>query len=456
MIGHLHPLLVHLPVGILSLALFFRYMAWRKGSFWAESLPAIVSIGLAGCLLSLGSGWFLYQEGGYEAELVESHKNWGIGLTLGTMLLLLLLKKSFASKLEYVAWPLLALALTVTGHKGGSLTHGAGYLNFFAQEYQAPVVVDVQAAVVFEEVIEPILAAKCWGCHSSKKQKGGLRLDSPEAMQRGGENGAILMAGHPEKSVFYERLLLPEENEEHMPPDGKPQLTPQELKVLEWWISAGLPYAQAVKELSPDAAVLKALKAVTTTEQVSSVTYLPAGEAGSVSEVMVDQIKDSGIYVSKVAAQSDFLLVTVLNPAVTDSALLQLGELKSAIVWLKISDRKLSEATLATIAGMNNLVKLELSDCHLVATDMAFLKGLTALKILNLKGSEHPALLAGDIAPLEKLESIYLFESNYDAEGIRQLQNQYPTINIDTGGYRLPTYKYDTTEFTREDLLLVE
>lgn len=453
MIGHLHPLLVHMPVGILLLALFFRIMAWRRAAFWEESLPAILIIGLFTCLLSIGSGWFLANEGGYEADQVESHKYWGIGLTVGTLVLLVLLTKFYASKLEYIAWPLMALALTITGHKGGSLTHGEDYLNFFVKEYQAPVVENVEEAAMYSDVIEPILAAKCWSCHSSKKQKGGLRLDSPEAIKKGGENGIILTAGHPEKSTLYERLLLAKADDEHMPPDGKPQLSPSEIKVLEWWIKSGLPYEEKVKDLKPDAAMLAALKAVSSRDLNSSLSYLPEGEAVAVNEVIIKELKASGIFVSRVSAQSNFLTVTVLNPAVSDTAIARLEEVKSAIVWLKIVDRVLTMNNLEMISGMRNLVKLELRNCQIAGEDMSFLRNLKELKILNLQGSQMSILHAADLRNMSKLESVYVFGTAFDRKELLQMHAQFPSLKIDTGGYKVPTLKSDTTVFKREDLI---
>ena len=455
MIGHLHPLLVHLPVGILLLAFFFRFMAWQKGSFWQESLPAMLSIGVFTCLLSVGSGWFMADEGGYEQQMVESHKYWGIGLTLGTLALLVLLTKFYASKLEYAAWPLMALALTVTGHKGGSLTHGEDYLNLFAKEYQAPLVENVEEAEMYSDVIEPILATKCWSCHSAKKQKGGLRLDSPEAIKKGGENGVILTAGHPEKSVLYQRLILDKEDDEHMPPDGKPQLSTQEIRVLEWWIKQGMPYEQTVKELKPDALMLGALKAVCSRDAGTTVSYLPDAQPGEINQELINELQKEGIFISPIAAHTKFLTVTVLSPSVSDSAIERLSDLKSAIAWLKINDRTLTEKTLAAIGGMSNLVKLDLRNCQILGSDVSFVKNLKQLKIWNLQGAEMPMIQAADLKNLTKLEVIYLFQTHFDPLLIQQIQAQYPAIKVDTGGYKVPTFESDTTVFRREELTAI-
>ena len=70
----------------------------------------------------------------------------------------------------------------------------------------------------FEQNVRPLLAEKCYSCHGDKKQKGGLRLDSLEAILKGGESGPAVVAGKPEESLIVEAI-----NYEglEMPPNGK-------------------------------------------------------------------------------------------------------------------------------------------------------------------------------------------------------------------------------------------
>ena len=58
----------------------------------------------------------------------------------------------------------------------------------------------------FEQNVRPLLAEKCYSCHGHKKQKGGLRLDSLDAILKGGESGPALVAGKPEESLIVEAI----------------------------------------------------------------------------------------------------------------------------------------------------------------------------------------------------------------------------------------------------------
>ena len=86
----------------------------------------------------------------------------------------------------------------------------------------------------FEQNVRPLLAQNCYSCHGEKKQKGGLRLDSIEAILKGGESGPAVVPGKPDESLLVSAINYagPE-----MPPSGK--LAPEKVAVLTRWVSAG-------------------------------------------------------------------------------------------------------------------------------------------------------------------------------------------------------------------------
>ncbi|HEU4419073.1 MAG TPA: c-type cytochrome domain-containing protein, partial [Planctomycetota bacterium] len=95
------------------------------------------------------------------------------------------------------------------------------------------------ALTEFQRTIAPILERCCTKCHNPDKKKGELLMTTPEGLQAGGENGAVFVPGKPEESPMLQRCLLPEDHDDHMPPEGKPQPTAAELEALRAWIAAG-------------------------------------------------------------------------------------------------------------------------------------------------------------------------------------------------------------------------
>ncbi len=88
----------------------------------------------------------------------------------------------------------------------------------------------------FEQQIRPILAQRCYECHGEKKQKSGLRLDNQAGFSRGGEGGALVVAGKPDESILIQAVRRTHADLE-MPPDDP--LPPAEVASLEKWVALG-------------------------------------------------------------------------------------------------------------------------------------------------------------------------------------------------------------------------
>jgi len=93
-------------------------------------------------------------------------------------------------------------------------------------------------AELFNTKIKPILQQKCFSCHSheSKKNKGGLVLDSLAGMLEGGDSGSAIIVGKPEKSKLVEAITNTNPDLK-MPPKGK--LSDQEIIDISTWIKKG-------------------------------------------------------------------------------------------------------------------------------------------------------------------------------------------------------------------------
>ena len=82
--------------------------------------------------------------------------------------------------------------------------------------------------------VQPLLDVNCTKCHGLNEKKGGLQLDNPEAIFKGGNQGAVVMPGKPEKSRLFQYLAA--ESDPHMPP--KKQLSEEQREVVREWIAA--------------------------------------------------------------------------------------------------------------------------------------------------------------------------------------------------------------------------
>jgi hypothetical protein len=87
----------------------------------------------------------------------------------------------------------------------------------------------------FEKKIRPVLASRCYGCHSSAANpvQGGLRLDSAAGIRQGGNSGALLREGDPAQSLLLRAIRHTDKNLK-MPP-GQP-LAPEVVAEFERWM----------------------------------------------------------------------------------------------------------------------------------------------------------------------------------------------------------------------------
>jgi hypothetical protein len=106
----------------------------------------------------------------------------------------------------------------------------------------------------FEEHIRPLLAEHCYQCHSrqAKNLRGGLRLDSREDWAKGGDNGPVIIAGDPDRSLLIQAVRYTDDLK--MPPKGK--LSQRQIDLLVRWVRMGAPDPRVSTAVMPTPAKL--------------------------------------------------------------------------------------------------------------------------------------------------------------------------------------------------------
>jgi hypothetical protein len=94
----------------------------------------------------------------------------------------------------------------------------------------------------FEKQVRPVLANNCFACHSKVKM-GGLQLDSREHLMQGGQDGPVVIAGDPDKSLLIQAVRKTHPRIK-MPPQGK--LSEQEVSDLAAWVKSGAVWPDSV------------------------------------------------------------------------------------------------------------------------------------------------------------------------------------------------------------------
>jgi len=249
--GKLHPLVLHFPIvfGILVTIYFLFFQHLR---FPVETEKLLLAVNALFASIVAIFGLLLSLQNAYENEIINLHKWGGIAVALFSWVFMYIVNNKIIFK--RVISLLFLFVLIGSTHKGAQLTHGVNALSFprnSASENENSVNTDV-TATIYELGIAPILNQKCIGCHGTDKTRGDLKLNTSENILKGSENGDILNGMLNRKPILVERIQLPQTDEKHMPPDGKLQLTSDELSILTHWVKAGNHFKMRLSELAPD------------------------------------------------------------------------------------------------------------------------------------------------------------------------------------------------------------
>jgi mono/diheme cytochrome c family protein len=129
------------------------------------------------------------------------------------------------------------------------------------------------SAEFFEARVRPVLAANCYDCHADEHY-GGLRVDSREALLKGGRSGPALVPGDPEKSLLIRAVQ--QTGDLKMPKGGR--LKPDEIEALVEWVRAGAPFPAVATTAAATGAAARAAKPyVITAEQRAFWSFQPIG-----------------------------------------------------------------------------------------------------------------------------------------------------------------------------------
>jgi uncharacterized membrane protein/mono/diheme cytochrome c family protein len=442
-VGKFHPLFVHLPIGFFLLAFVLKVISfWKNKESIDAILPIMLILSFLASAFSSFTGYFLSQSGEYDIDMVDKHQWSGIVFTI---LILAVYFFRNNAKLGLASWIVSSLLLMVVGHLGGSLTHGEDFLSIQKKTEKAPIT-DIQNAKVYNDLVQPILEEKCYSCHSSKKQKGNLRLDSPEFILKGGKEGKSVVPHNTQQSLISKRIFMPEGDEEHMPPKGKPQLTEAETKVLNWWIKEGAAFDKLVKDFNQTPEIKAALisfQSPGNDEKGPKISNIPEKEVEAGSEQSIATLKKSGILALPVAANSNYLLINLRNIDPSDKDLEALKSLKKQIVWFNASNLKNADLLSATLGDLNEIRVLHLNKTNFSDKGMTALKNLEHLQILNLASTAITEKGLENIKGLSELQKVYLYQSKVNFSKLKMAD--FPKIKLDTGGYNVPTLVTDTS-----------
>ncbi|OUW02875.1 MAG: hypothetical protein CBD11_05535 [Phycisphaera sp. TMED151] len=475
-VGRSHPLLVHFPVALLVVAAASELGGlWRRSPEVGAMARGLVWFALPATFAAAFAGWTMSERDPVSramASTLEWHRWTGVGVLALTVLCVLLRQKTSAFRGALFCG---AIGVGVTGHLGGTMSWGDGYLLEPIQSWRAanartepapesvvrlkneserpvgaapgvllggpssldvseetkPRLKDPEAEstpikMEFVKDIQPILERYCVECHGPRKKKGGLRLEPIDAaFPTGDEDFWTMLPGDGESSLLVQRMLLPRDDDEAMPPKGD-AVPADEIQKVITWINAGAhgPGLEHIKRAATKAVDERRLDPLGVLE--------PTEAEQALIDTAVAALRDRGVVVQAVAQRHYGLEVnlSLLRPAASDEHLDLLRGLEPVLVRLDLSRTAVTDEGFAQVAALPELRDLRLGGTQLGDAIAPVLKQSPKLTRLNLYGTKCSEALLPTLSNLESLERLHIWGSKISGDSAIAFATANPELRV--------------------------
>jgi len=458
-IGRFHPVVLHLPIGMLVWVLLVEIgnLIFRNPAR-SSSRAAMFFTACSAVLAALLGFLLYYSMPDYDKDLAGRHLIGGILFACGTVAAFVV--KTWVDALEgrgnkYYRIILLGCAgvMAFTSHDGASLTHGKGYLTDYAPDPLRKALglsaritekpkKNTDEQVVYTDLIVPIFEQKCYSCHNAEKRKGQYQMDQYDLLLAGGNKGAGIIPGNSGDSHMIVRIDLPENHAEHMPPEGKKDLEEHEVVLIKWWIDGGASKDAKLADLTMTDAVKQALSLTVppevSTQQKAAASQAVKQTAGRRDSLKADVARLSAEFPAALnfeSQDSGNLVFTAvgIRKKFGDADLAKLGPVLPAIISLDLSSTMVTDAGAKILANATDLKSLRLSETAVSDLALDYLTNLPRLESLNLYGTRVSNAGVLKLATMKQLKKLYLWQTDVDAAGARALGEKLPGCEIVMG-----------------------
>ena len=446
-LGRFHPLIVHLPIGFLIMSGLLQLYAVKVKNNTPNLNLAIAFTLFWGTIASIFAvviGWLLSQQGGYDSNILFWHKWLGILVTLLSFLgWLLKTEKIRLPKYSFsIVLFLIIILISVSGHLGGSLTHGEAYLMHYAPKFLKNMLgketkenqlelktLEKDSIKVFPHIIQPVFNNKCINCHNPSKKEGGLLLTTYSEVIAGGDHGQIIDLKAPLESSLLNRVTLPKSHKKFMPPRGA-TLTFGEIQIIEWWMQNG---ADSISSFSAEKALDK--KMIYTLLRDYQLDYNPKSYYESIkvaplSDNTISVLKQNNFAIDFMGEDNNFISVTFKGKSITDNQISKLELAKNQITWLRMSNCNLTDVQLKSISRLSNLTRLNIHSNPISDENIKSLNTLKHLTTLNLYNTKITDLSLEHLVNLKSLTTLYVWRTEITAKAISERSNSHSQIKI--------------------------
>ena len=473
--GNMHPLVLHLPIGIVFLTVVMEALGWISfGKYRPVTTVGLFFAIITGALACVTGYIDMHMDYNPQSETWNDHM-WA-GIAFVGVLSLAFLSRIWSPEKGgrnpvYAILLLIAAGVMCFGsHIGGEEIHGpTGVEKIVQQLTGGEVAADAGAdeeknveikepkdRLAYADVIVPIISNRCIKCHDpAEKVKSGLEMHTWEGLIKGGDSGPALVPGNVKESYMVEVLFLEEDDDIFMPPPSKKRepMPAHEREIIKWWVGA-LPEGdqledKTLSEMGAPPEILEAAAKLVTPEQLAEMEAQKAAAAQAIEDEKKkkrealdsalgtlkqdEQLKNAINYVSQDSTDLEFTAVS-LRKDMNDDHIAKLAPVSEALTSLRLGATSVSEAGLqSSLPKMTNLRKLDLNQTAITDAGLDAVAQLEHLEWLNLYGTAVTDAGIAKLKTLTKLKKLYLWNSKATPAGAEALREELPELEVNFG-----------------------
>ncbi len=420
-LGKLHPVVLHLPIGALIMTFVLLLIAKLQKIDLFTAIRIGVDFSFIGALIAALLGYFLSLDDDYDFNNLSFHFWSGIVTLILSFALSVLHRAKGKENIFFACYILTLISLTITGHKGGVITHGEDYLSPEGLYEVSPPVILKDSILLYEAAVNLILDDKCVSCHNASKSKSGLRFDRYDLMMKGGERGSLFDPDNHKEGSLVKFISLPIEDELHMPPKNKTQLNERELWLLNYWVSSGEYLKSSPVALSSNDTLKNNILAYLGLEK--KVAPADREALGSLASL--------GFRIHLNAFHDNLLKLKFLKKNLEGKHIKHLREIKNQIVELDLSNSNFNDKMSELISDLPNLKTLRLDQTDITDKTLDFLSN-SNLEVLNLCNTKVTYKGLNNLTKIEEApKTIYAWNTAVSNEDqVRLMALSSSTINF--------------------------
>ena len=418
-LGKFHPVIIHLPIGVL----YFTFLLAISEKFIKKNFSDSIRIGLVFsfvfAILSCILGYLLSLSGDYGKDTLNLHMWLGISTAIFNGFLLWVYTKKMSNKYFVNLFGFTIILLTVTGHFGGSMTHGEDYLKL--PETKNENLTSLKDSInLYTEVIRPVLDNKCVKCHNPSKSKGKLMLVSQKDILNGGKSGKIFKAFDSNESIMYKYSTLPLEDKLHMPPKGNIQLTDIEIKLLKNWIDLGGSFEKFVNPSQMEPYLKEHLVAFFPKEERIINPPKPKDLIG---------LQNLNFRLERNSSENNYIDAKFLGKKLESKHINALLKIKNQLIKLDLSGTNLNDKLITKLERLENLKFLKINATQISDKGLKYIsKSIESLNLNNTNLSYNGIIT---LKENKNIKNIYLWNTKISSKNQEMLQNQFSaTLNF--------------------------